>query len=203
MISKKLLRLAVFALIVGGLAGCYLPARFDAEIDISRVGAYSIVFEGYLAEINLYKDIEERKLTKEQEAEKIERLKTDFMRDASTKEFTYFKQGHFKVKWVKEGDLLRSRMVSFVRRNENMFSIKYNKNTGEVSMRGTPISKANAQHLTDSGLAMQGELRVKTDAEVVNHNATKVKNGKGRQKIYIWDIPNVFAPAPSLSFYLR
>ncbi len=199
-----LMKKSVLALfVIFGLSSCYLPASFDAEIDISRSGFYSIVFEGYLAEINLFNAIRAGKLTRKEEAAKVKILETDFGRDSATKEFSYFRQGHFKVKWEKSGDILVSKMVSFVRRNENMFSISYNKKKALVTVQGKQISKINAKRLTDAGLGMKGQLRIKTDARVIKHNANKVKQGKGRNKIYIWNIKSPFDPAPSLSFNLR
>ena len=42
----------------------------------------------------------------------------DFKRDKAVKEIKYFKQARFKVNWQKKGDLMRARMVTFLRRNE-------------------------------------------------------------------------------------
>lgn len=200
----RIFRNAAAALVmVLGLSSCYLPASFDAEIEISKGGYYNIVFEGYLAEVNLYSGVDTKKLTPEEEAAKVEILINDFKRDSSTKEISYFKQGHFKVKWEKSGDILKSKQVTFVRRNENMLSVSYNKNKALVTVQGKSISKLNAKRLTDAGLGMTGQLRIKTDANVIKHNAAKVKKDKGRNKIYIWNIKSPFDPSPSLSFNLR
>lgn len=205
LIMKKLILRNVAAVLVmlGGLTGCYLPASFDAEIEVGRSGYYNIMFEGYLAEVNLYNAIESGKLSSEEEAAKVKILETDFLRDSSTKEFTYFKQGHFKVKWEKKGDILISKMVTFTRRNENMLSIAYNKSKSLVTIQGKSISKLNAKRLTDAGLGMKGQIRVKTDAKVIKHNAGTVKKGTGRNKIYIWDIKNPYDKMPVLTFNLR
>jgi transposase len=203
MLHRGLKSLLLIVLLAVGVSGCYIPARFDAEINIGLDGNYKFQFEGYLAEVTLFNQLQSGKLTPEQEAEKVELLRTDFMRDSATKEFSYFKQGHFKVKWEKQGDLLRSRMVSFVRRNENMFSLIYNKNTSMVTVRGTSISKANARRLIEMGLTIRGQLRVVTDAKVLKHNAVRVKKGKGREKIYVWNIKSPSTPSPKLEFILR
>lgn len=52
--AKRLL--AVVMLVV--VSGCYMPIRFDAEIDINRRGEYSFIFDGYLAKVQLYQDIQ-------------------------------------------------------------------------------------------------------------------------------------------------
>ncbi len=203
MIKTPFRKSAAALLMLLGLSGCYVPASFDVEVEISRSGYYSIVFEGYLAETNLYNKVESKELSRKEEAERVKILENDFRRDSATKEFSYFKQGHFKVKWEKSGDILTSKMVSFVRRNENMFSIAYNKDKALVTVQGTAISKTNAKRLTDSGLGVKGQFRVKTDANVIKHNAAEVKKNEGRQKTYIWNIKSPFDPAPSLQFNLR
>ena len=204
LMNKPILKnVAAALLMMAGLTGCYLPASFDAEIDISRSGYYTILFEGYLAEVNLYSDIEAKKLTRKEEAAKVKILVNDFKRDSATKEISYFKQGHFKVKWERSGDILADKMVTFYRRNENMLSISYNKKKALVTVQGKSISKLNAKRLTEAGLGMTGQVRVKTDARVTKHNAAKVKKGTGRQKIYIWNIKSPFDKAPLLTFNLR
>ena len=45
-----------------GLGGCYMPIRFDAEIAIHRTGHYEMLFDGYLAKVELYKYMKERKI---------------------------------------------------------------------------------------------------------------------------------------------
>jgi len=185
------------------LSGCYVPGSFDAEVEIGRTGFYKIKFEGYMAETNLFNKVVRDKISAREEKERVERLKTDLMRDTATKLFEYFKKGHFRIKWEKQGDILKSKSVTFLRRNENILSINYVKSKSLVTIQGTPISKINAQRMVDSGLGMQGSLTVTTDARVISHNAQKVKKGKDRKKIYTWRIKSPFDPSPKLTFNLR
>lgn len=200
---KKFKILLLTTLLVLPLSGCYIPASFDAKIEISRTGFYKIRFEGYLAETNLFNKVVRDKISPAEEKERVARLKLDMMRDSATKLFEYFKKGHFRVVWEKQGDILKSKMVSFLRRNENLLSISYVKSKALVSIQGTPISKTNAQRMVDAGLGMQGSLTVITDATVISHNAAKVRKGEGRKKTYIWIITSPFDPSPKLSFNLR
>ena len=78
---------------------------------------------------------------------------------------------------------MRARMVTFLRRNELIFLVKYVKTTGLITVQANPIAKSIAQRLIDGGLTMQGQLRVKTDLRVVDHNATKVI--KRKTPIYV------------------
>jgi hypothetical protein len=200
---KKLKTLLLTALLIVPLSGCYVPASFDAEIEVGRAGFYKMTFEGYMAETNLFNKVVKDNISPKEEEERVERLKRDLTRDSATKVFEYFKKGHFRIKWEKQGDLLKSKMVSFLRRNENLLSISYVKSKALVTIQGTPISKVNAQRMVDSGLGMQGSLKVTTDARVISHNANKVKDGEGRKKTYIWVIKSPFDPSPKLTFNLR
>jgi hypothetical protein len=203
MILNKLKHLLVGCFLIAGLSSCYVPGSFDAEIEIGRSGFYKMTFEGYMAETNLFNKVVRDNISPAEEAERVERLKRDLTRDKATKLFEYFKKGHFRIKWEKQGDIVKTKSVTFLRRNENMLSINYVKKKALVSIMGTSISKVNAQRMVDSGLGMQGSLKVTTDARVISHNAQKVKKGEGRKKIYTWKIKSPFDPSPKLSFNLR
>lgn len=196
MIGRKnpLLSLLLAAIL---LTGCYLPARFDAEIELARNGLYKITFEGYIVDVTLYSDLKKGKLTPETAKSKIDLVLSDFKRDSGTKEISYFGQGAFKVKWVKSGDILRSRMVTFFRRNENMVSISYSKIQKVITIRTKYVKSGDAKRLTALGLGMRGDLRIKTDARVIEHNAQKVTE-EGAVSIYSWKIKNMFERAPKL-----
>ncbi len=203
MALKRLKNFLLAALLSVPLSGCYVPASFDAEIEIGRSGFYKIKFDGYMAETNLFNKVVKDFISPAEEKERVARLKTDLMRDSATKEFKYLEKGHFKILWEKEGDILKSKMASFLRRNENLLSISYVKKKSLVSIQGTSISKVNAQRMVDSGLGLQGSINITTDAKVISHNATKVNDCEGRKKIYYWIITSPFDPSPKLSFNLR
>lgn len=178
-------------------SGCYLPARFDAEITLDRAGYYSMVFDGYLAYLPLYQDLKDKKISPAEEKEQVELLRTDLTRDSSVSEFQYFKMGHFKVHWEKKGDLLRTKMVTFFRRNADMLSLSYVRDKREITIRGAYLRKDQQKQLEEIGLNVQGQIRVITEARVVQHNATKVTKRDGKP-MYVWDIANVRSPAPRM-----
>lgn len=201
------LRSALAALMVLGLASCYLPARFDAEITISRFGNYEMVFDGYMVQLELYNDLRQKKIGPDEEKQRAEVIRNDFTRDSATKSFEYYKQGRFKVRWAKSGDILQAPLVTFFRRNENMLSISYVKDSGQITVRATPIGPDRQQTLVNMGLNMQGQLRVRTDARVVSQNASRQEtpqNPKMRgEKLYVWEIKSITDPPPTLSLFLQ
>lgn len=174
---------AIFLMAV--LNGCYFPLRFDIEVELSRQGFYKIIFDGYIVNVPLYQGLVEKKINSKEEAKKVKDVETDITRDSSTKEFKYFQQGRFKVHWEKEGDITRQKMVTFMRRNAAFLTIKYSKKRYTIEISSTSLSSEQKAQLRKIGLDMVGEIRVKTDARVISHNATK----KGTAtKFYIWKI---------------
>jgi hypothetical protein len=201
-LKAPVLLAAVFVM----LNGCYLPIYFDSEIEITRQGYFKMIFDGYLAKVELYDKLRKNEITPTEEREQVEIIKTDFTRDTSTKIFEYKEKGRFRVNWTREGDLTQVKTVTFFRRNENMLGISYNSQTGLIAVNGRSMKRDVRQRLNDIGLAMRGEIRVITDAPVLRHNATTVKRNTSRGpnfKTYTWKIANIFTPTPSMSIALR
>ncbi|NQV55893.1 MAG: hypothetical protein HQ503_08550, partial [Rhodospirillales bacterium] len=184
------------------LGGCYLPGSFDADIELSRTGLYKMKFDGYIVDMNMYDKIRKKELDAFQEKEKAEVIVRDFKRDSSTKSAKYFRGGAFQVSWSKSGDIIRSRLVTFFRRNENMLSISYNKDTGVINLAGRYITKQNGERLQAMGLDVKGVIRIKTDAKVLSHNAQKTYK-EGNVMVYGWRLNSVFDKAPKMSVVLR
>ena len=188
------------------LSACYMPLRFDAEIEVYRDGYYSMIFDGYVAKVPLYDGLRTGKITQADETVEAEKYRVDLANDPLMKEVSYFKQGIYKVHWDKKGDILRSKFITFIRRNENMLSLRYDKTEGTIKLAGAQAGQEQRQQLRDIGLDMIGEIRVITDAKVAGHNATVVKDwpdkGPGFQ-MYVWKLPNIFAPSPNMIIQLH
>jgi len=204
-ITRRLRALAVLgAMLV--VTGCYMPIRFDAEIDISRGGYYQFFFDGYLAKVELYQGLKDGEINRKEELAQAEIIRQDFTRDSATKEFEYFKQGHFKVNYQRNGDLLKTKTMTFFRRNEYILGISYNSNTGQIAMLGKSLKRDIKDRLRASGLDSSGELRIFTDGLVTSHNATTVKpfpsKGAG-YKLYTWKIQSLLHPTPALKIQVR
>ena len=179
------------------LASCYLPGSFDAEIELSRTGLYKMKFDGYIVDVNFYGELRDNKLSKEEQAAKVERILTDFTRDKDTKEATYFGQGAFHVVWSKSGDIVKSRQVTFFRRNEDMLSITFNEKQRTITLAGKYIKKDDAERIRQMGLNVQGVLKIKTDARVEAHNATNVTK-EAAVSVYGWRLTSVTDPSPKM-----
>ena len=113
------------------------------------------------------------------------------------------KPGILRLAWRKKGDLVETGMVRFLRRNEPLLSLSFDKDTGRIRIEGTQISRDNARKLADMGLISQGELRVRTALPAASHNAQQVLDRAGGEKLYVWRIRDLDSPAPRLTLRLR
>lgn len=110
------------------------------------------------------------------------------------------------MKYTRSGDLIRTRTMTFFRRNEYILGLSYNKETGQIAMLGKSLQRDNKDRLRAAGLDTSGELRVFSNARVTSHNATTVKPfpSKGPDyKLYTWKISNLLAPTPALKIQVR
>lgn len=195
------------ALLLVALGGCYMPMRFDAEIEITRAGYFSFIFDGYLAKVELYDALRQNKMSPSEEKVEIEKIRADFARDTNASQFAYHRKGYFRVHWERKGDILKSKTVTFFRRNEYMLGISYNSESGRIGVMGRSMGRDVKNKLNEIGLGgTNGEIRVITDALVLSHNASRVSRNSSRGpgfKTYIWKIANIYAPTPSITIALR
>lgn len=195
------------ALIVMAMAisSCYLPVKFDAEIEVNRAGYYTMLFDGYLADLTLYNKLVSGKMTPEEEKEKVAIIKQDLLRDSKTKEFKYFGKGHFKVNWKGEGDLLDAKMVTFLRTSEVIFQLKYVANSGLIVFETKSISKDNRKRIVQMGLNMEGQIRFKTDMPIKDHNASYTKKDPKDKRFtwLVWDVKSVLQARPRALFIIE
>lgn len=188
------------------VSSCYMPLRFDAEIVISRDGYYSMIFDGYVAKVPFYDGLRTGKIDSAGEPEQAETYRKDLAGDPSMTEVSYYKQGIYKVHWERTGDIFRSRFVTFIRRNENMLSLRYVRPDGTIQLAGASAGRKQRQRLRDMGLDMVGEIRVITDANVIDHNATTVRDwpDSGPEfRMYTWEIPDIFTPSPDMTIQIH
>ena len=187
------------------LASCYLPVRFDAEIELDKAGYYSAIFDGYIAHMGLYNGLVKNEISPEEEQERIAVIERDFLRDSNTKEFQYYREGHFKVNWERSGDLLQAKTVTFLRRNELIFQLKYVENSGYIVLEGKSLTQENRQRIQQMGLNTQGQIRVKTDMPIKSHNANVEKKdpNDARWTWLAWDIDSIMTPRPRAVFIIE
>lgn len=190
------------------LSGCYLPSDFKAEIRINALGDYSMLYVGDLIFAPLYQDAVQGKVSPAEMKEKVDILVRDLQRDKvydpvknvttdipHFREVTHRGMGRFFVRYEREGWLDQRDTITFVRRNAVILSLRSKNGVMSVAVQG--LSSAESQRMMGLGLDVKGELRVVTNAQVLDHNATQVKTYAGYM-VYIWKVDSVLSPPPRI-----
>lgn len=185
---------ALGALLV--LSSCYIPDKFRAELRLSRYGDYAISYEGDLIWAPILHEYGKGTITAANEKERIDHIHADLKRDPAVKEARSLGKGRFHVRYERAGRLGKNQLTSLVRRDARLISMKSNPNNVIVVVANS-VKPADGQRMAASGVGMEGEFRVTTDANVVEHNASSVRQF-GAFKVYVWAIENPLSPPPRL-----
>jgi hypothetical protein len=178
------------------LSSCYIPDKFKSELRLSRYGDYSLTFKGDLMWAPILDDYRKGKVTPENEADKINNILKDLVRDIAVKKAVSKGKGRFAVEYERTGRLGQVQLISLLRRDARLLAMRSSENNAIV-IHGNSMKPSDAQILAEMGLNMEGEFRITTDANVVEHNATSVKPF-GNARVYIWKIENALSAMPHL-----
>lgn len=192
-----LLRALSAMVLVISLTSCFLPQDFDAEIVIDRKGAYGIAFEGELVSLPLQYAFLQGEMNDRDERER--RIQDTFadLDNSGLSDIKHLGRARYSARYERQGHLGLERTVYFVRRNAKILTIEYNYEVEEITVRGATLRTDQKKLLAEMGLSMKGQLRVRTDAKVIQQNADRVVQD-GLSQTYIWFIENIYGPAPKL-----
>lgn len=179
------------------LAGCYLPSQFKVDVRIGDNGSYSVSYVGRLAETSLLAGLTDGTMGAAKEAERVETVKKDLARDSGFRAVEYIGKGFFEVKYQKSGNIFTDKTLTFVNGNSQIISIAYVEETNTLTVRGGSVPVNFRDRLEKLGFVPEGEMRIVTDAIVLEHNAEQVSGGEG-EKTYSWTLRSLDAPTPKI-----
>lgn len=179
------------------LGGCYVPTEFSAEIFIGRNGEFTLKYDGMLANAGLVPGLMGENLDDEELADRVANVQADLERDSGFRSIRYAGDGHFEVSYERSGNILEQTSLTFVRSDSRIFTIAYVRRTGQITVRGASVPDAQRDWLGAAGLNMRGELRIVTDARVIDNNSIGTEEDP-RGTAYIWIIRDMYSPAPLL-----
>ena len=185
----------VLLALVPGLTACYLPDAYEAEIRISGQGDYAMTYRGTLTWVPLFSDIRLGKVSGSEAREKVDGIEADIKRDKYFTTVNPLGQGRFAVAYERQGNVVREDQVTFIRRNEDLLTVKSIGRTIEITAK--TLSDEQERQLTEVGLQSSGLLRVVTGARVLSHNAQRVTEGPG-YRVFDWRLTNASRQAPKL-----
>ena len=198
---RRLIQGATLLFLMLTLNSCYVPDKFKAELRLSRYGDYALSYEGELIYVPIQHEYAEGNVKPSEDAARQENIRQDLIRDTAFTEVKALGHGRFRVKYLGPvrhgkagGRLGQNELVSIIRRDVHMIRLKSNPDN-QVVLLAQSIRPTDAEALRSQGLNVNGEFRLTTDANVIQHNATEVKL-MGAYKVYIWKIENPLSPMP-------
>lgn len=178
------------------LAGCYLPSQFKVDVRIGNDGSYTVRYVGRLADSTMFVGLKEGTMGAAKEAKQVETVKKDLARDSGFRTIDYVGEGFFQVLYEKAGNIFDDKTLTFVNGGSRILSIAFVSKSNIVTVRGGSVPINYHDRLNSLSFALEGEMRVVTDANVMDHNANLV-SGEG-EKTYIWVLRALDAPAPKI-----
>ena len=130
---------------------------------------------------------------------RVEITERDLRRDSAYKKIQYQEKARFDITYQREGYIVGERSFDFVRIDSRFLTVKYNRNTGEITVIGGKPNENVAKALEEAGMEFNGTLRIWTNAQPTKHNSKKVRP-QGRLVVYTWDIKNVRQNVPLFKF---
>ncbi|CAA7617489.1 conserved hypothetical protein [Candidatus Terasakiella magnetica] len=178
------------------LSSCYIPDKFKAELRLSRYGDYALTYKGDLLWAPILDDYRKGKVTPENEKEKIDNIRKDLIRDIAFRKLESKGKGRFGVEYERAGRLDKVQLTALLRRDARLLAMRSMEN-GVIVIHANAMKPSDAQMMAEMGLNMEGEFRITTDGNVVENNATEVRQF-GTSKVYVWKIENALSPMPHL-----
>jgi hypothetical protein len=178
------------------LSSCYIPDKFKSELRLSRYGDYALSFKGDLLWAPILDDYRKGKVTIENEQEKLDNIRKDLIRDIAVRKMESRGKGRFAVEYDRAGRLQKVQLIALLRRDARLLAMRSMEN-GVIVIHANAMKPSDAQIMAEMGLTMEGEFRITTDGNVLEHNATEVRPF-GTSRVYIWKIENPLSPMPHL-----
>ncbi len=175
-LARSFRTLSVFVLCALFLGSCFVPERYEAEIRLTKEGAYGLTYIGVLTYAPLFGQIARGSIEPEDAEEQIRKFKSYLEQDSYFKEVQSLGSGRFQVRYEREGRFEgANQMVNFPSRQYAVFRVGANLR-GEVTIAVSGRGYMYADSFEEVGLSTQGLFRVSTDGEVLEHNAQFIRD---------------------------
>ena len=192
-------RVGILLLTIATISGCYFPSEFSADLQLDREGRYRFTYVGKLTDVSMARRLMRGDLQGIDLQKRIEIAERDMRRDNSFKKIHYEEKARFDIEYQREGYIVGERSFDFVRLSSRFLTLKYNRNTGEITLIGAKPNEKQDKALEKAGIEFNGVLRVWTNAQPDKHNSKKVET-RGRLIVYSWNIDNIHQPVPFFKF---
>lgn len=168
--------------------GCLVPEKFTSDATVNKDKSYALTFKGTMVYLpyrmdqgKAVKESPERLAAKEAEMASI--AKELLTKEGDTfKKVRYVGNGVFDIEYTAAGNLTET---YFFPSREMQILRFVPENDGTITIQGSG-EDTNWNELKQLGVAVDGKFSLKTDAEVLEHNAGKTPSLFS--KAYVWEI---------------
>jgi hypothetical protein len=182
------------------LASCLFPEEFKASVDINKNGSFSFTYDGILTfVVGRAAEVQGGKLSPKMERD-LKKLQQELAKDKAFKKVEYLGHSKFHVLFKKEGSLDKPFYITD--KDTKIFSIIPGPG-GLIEVKGMKLSKKDIRQLEALDLQIDGELTVKTDAEVIEQNAGSTPGLFGLWGGYHWKITSINVPQPRILIKIK
>lgn len=164
------------------LASCWSPEKFTAALNVDKARNYQFTYDGTLAFVPALGEIKERgRLALKDEAE-MKKGERELLKEPGFKTVEYLGAGRFKVHYEESGAVREGRKIFL-----DLIEFRIGPD-GRVSILGAEIGDEGRRQLSSIDLALDGQLKITSDLDVVRHNATSTPHLGGLIGSYQWRI---------------
>lgn len=171
------------------LAGCWIPEKFDARVDVHRDGSYDFVYDGTLAFAPVLFRADNGFLSQREEDE-LRQKAVSFREESGYREFRYIGNGRFKVRAEKHAT--PGEEYYFMSEGTKLFAVE-SPGDGMLSIEGVTPAEDIVRQLSSSEDSLSGTLTVSVPwgAKVLRHNADREPFFFGLFGDYSWEITDL------------
>jgi hypothetical protein len=208
-IAMRMPYLAAWLIIMGMLPGCILPEKFTAEATIHKDTSYSLSYKGTMVDVSFLRQLNavRKKGRGEASTASLNRwaadetawaaeMRAELLNDGTFKNVQYAGNAVFNIEYVATGALTAP--YHFFDSQFPILSFVPEEN-GVIIVR-SGVKEGGWAELEETGVKIQGVFSLKTDAEVLEHNAGKTPGLFS--KAYVWEIgPD--KPVPNMALKIK
>lgn len=195
---KRLMKLCATAICVSALAGCFVPEKFTAEVNLAKDGSYSYEYSGVTAFVPAIMEMVSGGKGLDDKTEKdLKNQEQKLAKSPDVRKVTYIGNGRYDMKISGER---KSGQATNVLDAFRVFTDK----DGVINITSAVIKPSDREELAKLGLKIDGKLSVTLpkNAEVLSSNATSSPSFFGLFGTYSWKIGSL-DERPNLKIKLR
>ena len=171
---------------------CFVPETFQATLNVDKARRYQFSYDGTIAFGLALDEIRKSGAMSLGSDEEMRELVLELRESPGFVSAEYVGRGRFKVQFRESGVITSGKEVF-------LDLVKFNVDrAGRIRVQGTNVSLKDQRELKDSGLKLDGTIRLTTALSVVEHNAPTTPWFGGLLGAYQWRVGSAQQPLPTI-----